>query len=124
MIVYTNAETTLFKLTDGKYKRIFIPRVFWDETKQANTVKSGMTVTDRVSLVIPYDSVGELELAEGKDFFFKGEIALDVDNSSEKTQAESLKLLRNLYGAPLTVVSFDKKLFGSKEMWHYEVSLK
>ena len=124
MIVYTNAETTLFKLTDGKYERIFIPRVFWDETKQANTVKSGMTVTDRVSLVIPYNSVGELELAEGKDFFFKGEIALDVDNSSEKAQAESLKLLRNLYGAPLTVVSFDKKLLGSKELWHYEISLK
>lgn len=122
--MYTNEKATLFKLTEGKYECVFFDEVFWDEVKHANTIKSGMTVTDSVSLYIPYADGEELNLKEGKDFFYKGKIEAEIDNTSAKAQADSLKELRSLHGAPLTVTSFDKKLFGSKNMWHYAVSLK
>ena len=120
----TNTSVTIYALSDGGYKRIFVSEAFWDETERANTVKSGMTVTDSVSLFIPYSVAGELELTRGKDFICKGNVKFEFDNSSEQSQSLSMKEFRALYGAPHTVTSFDKKLFGSEDMWHYEISLK
>ena len=120
----TNTSVTIYALTDSGYKRRFVPEAWWEETETADTEKNGLTQAERVSLLIPYKSAGELELKKGKDFICKGDVKFEFDNSSEQSQAQSMKKFRNLYGAPHTVTAFNKLLFGSENMRHYEISLK
>lgn len=123
--MYTNTSATLYRLTDGKYERVYLPAVLWEGVKQSNAVKSGMTVTDSVSVYIPYGLLGDVNFTVGKDILCRGNIDFDFDNASEAAQSRSLGKLRALCGGTLlTVTAADAKFYGSRSMWHYELSLK
>lgn len=119
--MYTNTSITLFLYENGAYTKHDIDKAFWDERKASNVVKSGMANADSVKIFIPYTE--ELEFTPAKDIVIRGIIQESIDTASEKAVAESKKMLREKYGF-VTVSSCDKKLYGSKEMWHYELSCK
>lgn len=123
--MYTNTSATLYRLTGGKYERVYLPAVFWEGVKQSNAVKSGMTVTDSVSVYIPYGLLGDVNFTVGKDILCRDNVGFEFDNTSEAAQSQSLKKLRELCkGTLLTVTAADAKFYGSRSMWHYELSLK
>jgi hypothetical protein len=121
--LYTNADITLYSYQDGAYTRALINNVFWDEVKQSNLIKSGLTIADTVKIFIPVSSICNLNITTGKDIIVKGIATVDIDNTSQATQSMSLKTLKETYGF-ITVSSCDKKLYGSKAMQHYELSCK
>ena len=120
--MYTNTSITLFLYKNGAYTKYDIDKAFWDERKASNVVKSGLVNADSVKIFIPYTK-DELEFAPSRDIVIRGKIQEGIDTTSEKTVAESKKKLQEKYGF-VTVASCDKKLYGSKEMWHYELSCK
>ena len=119
--MYTNTSITLYLYSDGSYIRKNIEKVFWDERKASNVVKSGMSNADSVKVFIPY--IEELNFTPARDIIVKGSVEYDIDTSSEKTIAESKKHLQDTYGF-ITVSTCDKKLYGSSHMQHYELSCK
>ncbi|MBR2731392.1 MAG: hypothetical protein IKD72_05340 [Clostridia bacterium] len=120
--MYTNTCATVYAKQNGGYRRIFLPAVFWDAVQQSNTVRSGATVTDSAALFIPFD--GQRLTLQAGDLVLPGNVGFAFDSTSEQTISESLKTLRALHGPVYAVTAFDAKLFGSRSMWHYEVSLK
>lgn len=119
--MYTNTSITLYLYSGGAYTRKNIDKVFWDERKASNVVKSGMSNSDSVKIFIPYTE--ELEFTPARDIIVKGNIEYDIDISSEKAIAESKKYLQGTYGF-VTISSCDKKLYGSNHMQHYELSCR
>ncbi len=119
--MYTNTSITLYLYSNGAYIRKNIDKVFWDERKASNVIKSGMSNVDSVKIFIPY--MEDLEFTPARDVIVKGHVEYDIDVSSEKNVAESKKYLQDTYGF-VTVSSCDKKLYGSKQMQHYELSCK
>lgn len=55
---------------DNSYSRNVIENVYWDECKKSNTMKSAMTNTDTVTIIIP--TANDIDLKEGKDLVVKG----------------------------------------------------
>ena len=87
---------------DGSYERLVIKNVYWDECKKSNTIKSGMTNTDTVTVIIPTSK--DIQIEEGKDLIVKG--------VCEFTGTE--KVLKNLcenYNAK-TITTVDRHLHG------------
>jgi trans-2-enoyl-CoA reductase len=121
--LYTNADITLYSYQNGAYTRSLIKDVFWDEVKQSNLIKSGLTIVDSVKIFIPVSSISNLNTTTGKDIIVKGIVVVDIDNTSQAAQSASLKTLKETYGF-ITVSSCDKKLYGSKLMQHYQLSCK
>lgn len=121
--MFTNADMTIYSLKDGKYTRTVIEEVFWNAVKESNTIKSGMTTVDSVKIIIPKYSAPVFTVTTGKDLVIEGVIDYEFDNSSQKTQSESLKHLKDNYEV-VTVTSFDPKLFGNEHMQHYVLSCK
>ena len=119
----TNADITLYSLKDNKYTRREIKKVFWNEVKESNTIKSGMINTDSVKIFIPLLHTEDLEVTTGKDILVKGIIDTEIDNTSQQTISASLKSLKDTHNF-VTVSSCDLKDFGSKRMQHYVISCK
>jgi hypothetical protein len=123
--MFTNADVTLYSCAkDGKFTRSVIKKVFWDEVKQSNIIKSGLTTADSVKIFIPSSSVPDgLNLAAGKDLMVKGIIDFIFNNTSPQTISESLTTLK-VINKVVTVSVVDDKTYGSPSMQHYEISCK
>jgi len=119
--MYTNTDITLYLYSNGAYKRKCIDKAFWDERKASNVLKSGMSNADSVKIFIPYTE--DIEFTPAKDIIAYGIVKYEINTESEKTIAESKKHLQSNYNV-VTISSCDKKLYGSKRMWHYELSCK
>jgi hypothetical protein len=119
--MYTNSSATLYRYQNGSYKRTYFPSVFWDECKQSNIIKSGNVNSDSVTVFLPY--LSSLSFSTGKDLIIKGKCECEIDSSTQQKLSESLKYLKDNY-IMLTVMVADLKDYGSKDMWHYELSCK
>ncbi len=117
--MYTNAEATVYRLTRGKYERIFLPRVFWDMKSTASTGKNGKTESDTVTVFLPL----LLRLTPQKDLIVKGSVPLIIDNSTEETQSASVKRLFEVYDVH-TVMACRMCDYGSAEMRHTELDVR
>ena len=122
--MYTNADITLYSFSNNTYTRKPINGVFWDEVKQSNFLKSGVVNSDSVIIYIPLENiVGDLNFTVGKGLIVHGIIDYEIDNTSQSTISTSLKALKDLHGF-VTLTTCDKKLYGSPNMQHYELSCK
>lgn len=117
--MYTNTKATVYRLTEGKYERIFLPHVFWDMKSTASTGKNGKTESDTVTVFLPL----LLQLTPQKDLIIKGSVPLTIDNSTEETQSASVKRLFDGYDVH-TVMTCKVCDYGSKRMRHTELTVK
>lgn len=124
--MYTNTDITLYSCSkDGKYTRSVIRKVFWDDVKQSNVIKSGITTADSVKIFIPINSMPNgLKFTTGKDLIVKGIIEFEFDNTSSQTISISNTTLRNSHDKVVTVSVVDDKTYGSKAVQHYQISCK
>lgn len=124
--MFTNADITLYSCSkDGKYTRKVINNVFWDDVKQSNVIKSGITTADSVKIKIPLESIKEsLPFTLMKDLIVKGVITEEIDNTSQSTISASLSALKNKYDKVVTLSVVDEKLYGSQNMQHITLSCK
>lgn len=118
-----NADITYYHFANGVYTREVIKGVFWFESKQSNVLKTGLATVDGIMVHIPITSKENLVATLGKDIIINGIVSTDIDNTSQTTQSASLKTLKETYGF-VTVSACDPKLYGSRNMQHYEVSCK
>jgi hypothetical protein len=121
--VKPNADITYYHFANGIYTREVIRGVFWFELKQSNVLKTGLTTVDSTAIHIPITSKESLTATLGKDIIINGIVDTDIDNTSQATQSASLKALKEVYGF-VTVSACDPKLYGSRNMQHYEISCK
>lgn len=121
--MYTNADMTLYSCSkDGKYTRKVIHKVFWQEVKQSNIDKIGLTSADSLKVFIPASSATDgLDFATSKDLVVKGEVLTEFDNTSQATISASLTALKASHDV-YTVTVADGKLYGSQIMQHYQIS--
>lgn len=123
--MYTNADITLYSYTDGKYTRYPIIGVFWDDVKQSNITKSGMSTADSVKIFIPVDNLpGGIKFTTGKDWIVKGITEFEFDNTSSQTISESTKELKATNDKVVILTVVDEKLYGSPRMQHVQLSCK
>lgn len=128
MIVYTNADATLYLYgrENGKemYSRLPIQEVYWEDVRQSTFLKTGQRDAAAVLLVIPLESLdGPVRFTQGKDLVVKGIVVDEIDSSSPAALSQSLAALRAEHGY-LTVVTVDEMLYGSETVQHYELSCK
>ena len=123
--MYTNADMTLYSCgKDGKYTRKVINKVFWQEVKQSNVEKTGLTSADSLKVFIPVNSTPDgLDFTTSKDLVVKGEVLTEFDNTSQATISASLIALKASHDV-YTVTIADGKLYGSPGMQHYQISGK
>lgn len=123
--MYTNADMTLYSCSkDGKYTRKVIQKVFWQEVKQSNIDKTGLTSADSLKVFIPASSAPDgLDFTTSKDLVIKGEVLTEFDNTSQATISASLTALKATHDV-YTVTVADGKLYGSQNMQHYQISGK
>lgn len=117
--MYTNTKATVYRLTRGKYERIFLPRVFWDMKSTASTSKNGKAESDTVTVFLP----SLLQLTPQKDLIVRGSVTLTIDNSTEETQSASVKRLFEVYDVH-TVMACRMCDFGSAGMRHTELEVR
>lgn len=121
--MYTNADITVYTHADG-YKRHEIEGVFWDESKQSNMIKSGLSTIDAITIYIPFESIPfGVNFTTAKDHIIKGIVNDEIDNTSQQTYSASLNALKAKYDV-FTLSTRDKKDFGSEDMRHYELGCK
>lgn len=137
------AETccTVYKSNGNGYYRYFIPRCHWQENKARNVLKSGMQNADSVTIYIPADcmviapsnnyypadeffvNAETVPDKAAQDIIVKGECNFAFDNTSQQSVSESLREFakNNSYH---TVMSIDRKLYGSKNLQHIKISAR
>lgn len=127
----TNADITLYACPNGKYTRHEIKGkdnkkgVFWEDVKQSNVLKSGLSTADSVRVFIPVENLpGGIKFTTGKDLIVKGIVDDVVDNASSQTISASLKVMKEAYDRVVTVSVVDDKLYGSPRMQHIQLSCK
>jgi len=122
----SNADITYYSCDkDGKYTRYEIRGVHWEETKQANVLKSGLTSIETVKVFIPAENrPSKLKFNAGKDIIVKGITKKEFDNTSQQTISNSLKTLKEQNDKVLTVSIVDKKMYGSPWMRHVQLGCK
>ena len=122
----TNADITYYSCDkDGKYTRHEIYGVHWEDVKQANVLKSGLTSVETVKIFIPVDSLpGGFKFNAGKDIVVKGITDFEFDNTSQQTISASLKTLKEQNDKVLTASIVDDKLYGSPWMQHVQLGCK
>ena len=122
--MYTNANMTLYSWSASGYTGKIINKVFWQEVKQSNIEKTGLTSADSVKIFIPAGSAPDgLDFTTGKDLIIKGEASTEFDNASPQAIAASLTALKSSHDV-YTVTVADGKLYGSAMMQHYQISGK
>jgi hypothetical protein len=123
--MYTNADMTLYSCgKDGKYTRKVIYKVFWQEVKQSNVEKTGLTSADSLKVFIPAGSALDgLDFTTSMDLVIKGEVLTEFDNTSQASISASLTALKASHDV-YTVTVADGKLYGSRIMQHYQISGK
>lgn len=117
-------DATIFHLEGSNYIKSIYRGCFWEEDQAANIRKSGLSSVDSLYISIPYSSdAQELSINKGKDLVIKGEITEDIDNTSQSTQASSIKEIKSSHDV-FTITSLAEKKHGSRRMWHWELSGK
>lgn len=119
--MYTNTDITLYSFAGGRYERLVINNVFYQESEQTNIIKSGIANVSSALILIPYKT--DMLFKKGKDLIVKGICETLIDNTSPQTISQSIKALRQAHKV-LTVMTADEKKIGSKDMWHYELGCK
>ncbi len=120
----TNADMTLYSWSPTGYTRKHIEDVFWQESRQSNIEKTGLTSADSVKIFIPASNVpGVLTFTTNKDLVAKGEMVFEFDNLSEVTISQSMKTLKSQCKV-FEVTVADSKLYGDPELQHYQLSCK
>lgn len=108
----------------GSWKRIVMPKVYWESVEHASFTKNGQRGACSALVVIPAADLQEhLHFTHGKDLIIKGIVDFEVDCSSEKTISESLASLKAEHDC-LIVSSVDERLYGSQSVRHYELACK
>jgi hypothetical protein len=123
MLMFTNADCTVYFSRNGGFIRQAITDVFWSESRQSNVLKTGLTSADAVKLMIPISSANDLIFTQGKDIVMKGIIDFDFDNTSQKTVSDSRRSLE-LLGTVYTINMVDDKRYGNTRMKHWDLSCK
>jgi hypothetical protein len=120
-----NADMTLYSQSkDGKFARSVIHGVFWQEVKQSNIEKTGLTSADSVKVFIPAGNAPDnVKFTTSKDLVIKGEVLTEFDNTSQATISASLTALKAEHDV-YTVTVADGKLYGSLNMQHYQIMCK
>ena len=150
--MYTNADATLYNYyknkTSGKvtYTRTQLHGIFWDDTKQSNVLKSGLSTIESVSIYIPfsvntdgkeylppkeYNKLSESDLSKyytfatnSQDLIVEGLIDYNIDNTTSQTISAGLSYLKNNYDKVMTISAVDEKNYGSDGMRHWELGGK
>jgi hypothetical protein len=135
------SSCTVFKFNGKGFDRCFVSSCHWQENKAKNVLKSGDQNADSVTVYIPADYsvitpdeiyvpsdslLANADIAPqiaSKDIIVKGKCNIVFDNSNDKTVSESLKKLRSEYQF-YTVMSIDRKLYGSKNLQHIKISAR
>lgn len=118
----TNADMTLYSWNGSGYTRKPIKDVFWQESKQSNIEKTGLTSADSLKIFIPAGNAQEmLTFTTNKDLTVKGIVSFEFDNTSEATRAASLKALKTQCKVYEITVA-DSKLYGDPDLQHYQLS--
>lgn len=126
--MYTNADVTLYLYSkEGKteqYIRLSVEDVYWEDVRQSTFLKTGQRDAASVLLVIPLESLNEpIRFTQGKDLAVKGIVPDMIDCSSQEAMSKSFAELKKKRGF-VTVTTVDERLYGSEQMWHYELSCK
>ena len=106
----TNTDCTLYRASGIGYERIYIPAVFWMESRGAALMK-GANEDVGITVYIPEEYADSAPKTPMKDMLVKGECKIEFDNTSEKTVSESMRDLRNYL--PAVVKAVDNKLYGT-----------
>lgn len=117
----TNASITLYLYANGAYTRKIIDKVFWSDSKQSNVKESGLANADTVKIMIPTQE--DIEFTTSKDLVVKGNCDMELDTTTSQTLSASKKALNDAYNV-YTVNCADDKRYGSKKMWHYDLSCR
>lgn len=116
--MYTNTSCTIYLASSG-YKSVFIPHCFLTQRMNATYSKPGLSYAESCFVMFICD---ELKFTEGKDFLVEGQCEMVIDNSTEKAFSDSMKKLQEYN--PSTIMTADRKRYGSGSMRHYEISCK
>ena len=116
--MYSNTSCTIFLSAEG-YKKIYIPRCFLVPSSNSYYTKEGLVSYYTAKCLFECDK--EINFTEGKDFLLEGEHDFNLEGASERAKSESLKAL--IDSKKYTVQRAMLKKYGSKNMWHYELSL-
>lgn len=119
----TNADMTLYRQNGTGYERQVVKEIFWEGSQISNAGKTGLISSDSISISVPYASAPNLQIMVGKDLVVQGVQTFEFDNTSESTVSTSMKQLKAMCEVH-TVTACDPKLYGSEELWHYEMSCK
>lgn len=129
--MHTNTDITLYSVAaNGNVTRLPIlgkngkKAVLWDEVKQSNILKSGLTNADSIKIMLPIDNLPDgITFNLTKDMVVKGVIGFELDNTSPQTRSASITALKSACSV-YSINSADAKLYGSRGMQHYQLSCK
>lgn len=131
--MYTDTNITLYLYGTGSYTRYVIgtallPGVHWEDVKQSNINKSGLTSADSVSIYIPLANLPSGITADSftgmKDIIVKGIVTDVIDTTSQATIGTSKNALLTKYKRMVTVQTVDTQTYGSIGMHHVQLSCK
>lgn len=124
MTIYNNVDKE-----NGKWVFTQLDGVMWDNSKARNVNTSGIANADALNLIIPFD----VTVIEGKEYKEPKEWKSKPENSWTiqtgdiivKGFVDDVILkqsdLEKKYDEVYVVNTIDAKIFGSKNMWHWEV---
>jgi hypothetical protein len=127
--MYTNSDITIYKKDGMGYIKHLITGqgnkkgALWDESAQSNILKSGLSTIGTVNIMIPLAHMPDIEIKTGNDIVVKSNIDFEFNNTSQQTVSASMTQLKQITSV-FTVVTADKKDFGSPGMRHYQLSCK
>lgn len=107
----TNTDCTLYRASGIGYERVYIPAVFWMESRGTALMKGANVEDVGITIYIPELYADLAPKTPMKDMFVKGKCKVEFDNTSEKTVSESMRDLR--YYSPAVVKAVDNKLYGT-----------
>lgn len=112
-----------------KYQSIVIPKVYWEESKAANVIASGLENADSLKTIIPKSVIDNLDKKyvtpkefkalsdyDRKDYFTLG-IGDRITQGSNIYSIEELDKKVEAY----TITKVDHKFFGSYYLQHVEI---
>lgn len=126
----TDDNCTIFIKSGNGFKRCYVPKCHWQESKVSNVLKSGLQNADGITV---YSFVKDMsdELITvlksrrnaAQDLIVKGECNFTFDNSAPQSASASLKQLNADYDVH-TIMNIDRLLYGSDELKHFKISAR
>lgn len=124
MTIYNNIDKE-----NGKWIFTQLDGVMWDNAKARNVNVSGIADADALNLIIPFDVkvIGEKEYKEPKEWKQSPENSWTIQTGDIIVKGfvdDVIMAQRDLekkYDEVYVVNTIDAKIFGSKNMWHWEV---